>query len=264
VSYVARSVKYVTLVLASIVTILPIIVIVMASFKTHKEFYASSPLSPPSSWLNVDNYVTAFTKGLMLQGFANTAFILLFSIAGTIFIGSMAAYAIDRFEFRFKKTTVALFLLATLVPGVTTQVATFQVVHSLGLYNTRWAAIALFMGTDIVSIYIFIQFMRGIPKELDEAATLDGANHFTIYRRIILPLLIKGIGVYNEFYTPFLYMPARNLGVISTSLFRFRGPFSSQWEVIAAGVIIVIIPTLVIFLFLQRYIYNGFTSGATK
>ena len=209
----------------------------------------------------------------MLQGFANTAFILLFSIAGTILIGSMAAYAIDRFEFRFKKTTVALFLLATLVPGVTTQVATFQVVHSLGLYNTRWAAVALFMGTDIVSIYIFIQFMRGIPKELDEAATLDGANHFTIYRRIILPLLkpaiatvviIKGIGVYNEFYTPFLYMPARNLGVISTSLFRFRGPFSSQWEVIAAGVIIVIIPTLVIFLFLQRYIYNGFTSGATK
>lgn len=272
-SHVAKSVKYLTLVLASIVTILPIVVIVMASFKTHKEFYASSPLSPPASWFNLDNYVTAFTKGLMLQGFANTAFILLFSIAGTILIGSMAAYAIDRFEFRFKKTTVALFLLATLVPGVTTQVATFQVVHSLGLYNTRWAAVALFMGTDIVSIYIFIQFMRGIPKELDEAATLDGANHFTIYRRIILPLLkpaiatvviIKGIGVYNEFYTPFLYMPARNLGVISTSLFRFRGPFSSQWEVIAAGVIIVIIPTLVIFLFLQRYIYNGFTSGATK
>ena len=129
------------------------------------------------------------------------------------------------------------------------------------------------MGTDIVSIYIFLQFVRSIPRELDEAATLEGANHLTIFRKIIFPLLkpavatvviIKGIAVYNEFYIPFLYMPSRDLPVISTSLFRFTGPFGAHWEVIAAGVIIVIIPTLVVFLALQRFIYNGFTSGATK
>lgn len=156
---------------------------------------------------------------------------------------------------------------------MTTQVATFQVINSLGLYNTRAAVMLLFMGTDIVSIYIFVQFMRSIDKSLDEAAVLDGANHLTIYGRIILPLLkpaiatvviIKGIAIYNEFYIPFLYMPSRDLGVISTSLFRFKGPFGAQWEVISAGVIIVLIPTLLLFLFLQRYIYNGLTSGATK
>jgi ABC-type glycerol-3-phosphate transport system permease component len=194
-------------------------------------------------------------------------------VTGTILIGSMAAYAIDRFEFRLKRTVIALFLLATLVPAVTTQVATFQVINQLGLFNTRWSAIALFLGTDIVSILIFTQFLRGVPRELDEAAALDGAGPFTIYWRIILPLLkpaiatvviIKSIAIYNEFYIPFLYMPSSDLGVISTSLFRFKGPFGAQWEVISAGVIIVIVPTLVVFLALQRFIYNGFTSGATK
>jgi multiple sugar transport system permease protein len=100
---------------------------------------------------------------------------------------------------------------------VTTQVATFQVVGRLGLFNTRWSAIALFLGTDIISIYIFQQFLRGIPRELDEAAAL-----------------------------------------------RFKGPFSAQWEVIAAGAILVIVPTLLVFLALQRFIYNGLTTGATR
>jgi multiple sugar transport system permease protein len=185
----------------------------------------------------------------------------------------MTAYAIDRFTFRFKKLVVALFLLAALVPGVTTQVATFQIVNSFGMFNTRWAPIALYMGTDIVSIYIFLQFVRSIPTSLDEAARIDGANAFTIYRKIIFPLLkpaiatvviVKGITVYNDFYIPFLYMPSQDLGVISTSLFRFKGPFGAHWETISAGAILVILPTLIVFLCLQRYIYNGFTRGATR
>lgn len=266
------SLKYFTLVVASFVTLLPIGVIFMAAFKTKKEFRDSGPFDLPQSF-NLDNFVIAFTKGGMGPAFLNTVIILAVAITGTIIIGSMSAYALDRFKFRGRALVLGGFLLATLVPGVTTQVATFQVINALGLYDTRYAVMLLFMGTDIVSIYIFVQFMASIPRELDEAATLDGANHLTIFSRIIFPLLkpaiatvviIKGIAVYNEFYTPFLYMPSRELGVISTSLFRFKGPFGAQWEVIAAGVIIVLIPTLIVFLFLQKYIYNGLTQGATK
>ncbi|MFY1670481.1 carbohydrate ABC transporter permease [Plantactinospora sp. WMMB334] len=269
----AVTLKYASLVVASLVVLLPLLVLLMASFKTNDEFINGAPFDPPGDWANLDNYVTAFTRGGMLRAFVNTSIILAVSLAGTVLIGSMAAYALDRFEFRFRRTIIMAFLLATLVPGVTTQVATFQVVDNLGLFNTRWSAILLFLGTDIISIYIFQQFLRGIPRELDESAALEGANHLTIYFRIILPLLkpaiatvviIKGITIYNEFYIPFLYMPDRDLGVISTSLFRFKGPFGAQWEVISAGVILVIIPTLIIFLLLQRFIYNGFTSGATK
>ncbi|QFU89355.1 carbohydrate ABC transporter permease [Amycolatopsis sp. YIM 10] len=268
-----RVLSYSSLVLVSLVMLVPLVVIFLGSLKQDAEFRSSGPFTPPENWLNLSNYATALVDGGMVGAFANTVLILVVSVAGTVLIGSMAAYAIDRFRFRFRKAVLSAFLVATLVPSVTTQVATFQVVNRLGLFDTRAAAIALFMGTDIVSIYIFLQFIRSIPRDLDEAAALDGASRLGVYWRIILPLLkpaiatvviIKGIAIYNEFYIPFLYMPSRDLGVISTSLFRFKGPFSAQWEVISAGVIIVVLPTLVVFLLLQRWIYRGFAAGATK
>lgn len=271
--YTARTLKYVSLVLAALVSLVPLVTIFMTSFKTQEEFRTTSPLTPPENWTNFSNFVTAFDSGGMITGFINTTIILIVSVTGTILIGTMAAYALDRFTFRGRRLVIFAFLLATLVPAVTTQVATFQVINALGLFNTRGAAMVLFMGTDIIAIYIFLQFMKSISPSLDEAAMIDGANRFTIYWRIILPLLkpaiatvviIKGIAVYNEFYIPFLYMPARDLGVISTSLFRFTGPFGSQWQVISAGTILVIVPTIIAFIFLQRYIYNGLTAGATK
>lgn len=271
-SALAATGKYASLIAWSLVALVPLVVLGITSLKSPKDYATSGPLDLPKS-LTFSNFTRAFTEAKMGEAFLNTTFILVISVAGTIIIGTMTAYALDRFQFRFKKLVVASFLVATLVPGVTTQVATFQVVNTLGLYNTRWAPIVLFLGTDIVSIYIFVQFMRSIPISLDEAAKLDGANHFRIYRSIIFPLLkpaiatviiIKGIAVYNEFYIPFLYMPDSDLGVISTSLFRFKGPLGTQWEVLSAGAVIVIVPTLIIFLLLQRWIYNGISAGATK
>ncbi len=266
--------KYGSLIVASIAILLPVVAIVLTSLKTETEADGSAgAFTAPGNWLNFANYKTAFVDGQLLQALFNTAIILLVSIVGTVIIGSMTAYAIDRFDFRFKKLVLALFLLATLVPAITTQVATFQVVNFFGLFDTRWSAILLYMGTDIVAIYIFIQFIRGIPIALDEAARIDGASTFTIYRTIILPnlkpaiatvIIIKGITTYNDFYIPFLYMPSDNLGTMSTALFRFKGPFGAHWEDIAAGTMLVMLPTLVIFLVLQRFIYNGFTSGAVK
>jgi ABC-type glycerol-3-phosphate transport system permease component len=265
--------KWASLILAALVVLIPLVVVLFAALKTHREYNATGPLTPPHNWFNLANFRTAWTNGDMLQGFLNTTIILVISLAGTILVGTLAAYAVSRFTFRLKRLVLALFLVAALVPGVTTQVATYQIVKSFGLIDTLWSAIALFLGTDIVSIYIFVQFMSSIPVSLDEAAVLDGASRFTVYRRVILPLMkpaiatvviIKGIAIYNEFYIPFLYLRSPNLSVISTALFRFKGPYGAQWEVIAACTMIVILPTVVIFLLLQRFIYNGITAGATK
>ncbi|MFF7378178.1 carbohydrate ABC transporter permease [Streptomyces massasporeus] len=271
---VTRVLVYLSLIAATAVVLLPLAAVFLTSLKTEKEMAdGSGALALPGDPFNFGNYVTAFQDGRMLSAFANTAIILVVAIGGTVLIGSMTAYAIDRFRFRFRTSVLALFLVAALVPGVTTQVATFQIVNSFGMFDSLWAPIALYMGTDIVSIYIFLQFVRSIPVSLDESARIDGANAFTVYRKVIFPLLkpaiatvviVKGITVYNDFYIPFLYMPSEDLGVISTSLFRFKGPFGAHWETISAGAILVIVPTLAVFLFLQRFIYNGFTRGATK
>lgn len=265
--------KYVVVIIGSLTAIVPILVVFFASFKTGPEYLDSTALMLPKSFLNIQNYLIAFNDGNMLTGFFNTTLILIISLSGAILLGTMVAYVINRFDFRLKKVILGAFLVATLIPSVTTQVATFQIINAFGLFNTRLAAIILYLGTDIIAIYIFIQFIAGISISLDEAAMMEGASYLTIYFKIILPLvkpaivtvmIIKGIAIYNDFYIPFLYMPKKSLQVVSTSLFKFMGPFGSNWEIISAAIIIAIIPTLIIFLLLQKYIYNGFTAGSVK
>nr|WP_307992876.1 carbohydrate ABC transporter permease [uncultured Niameybacter sp.] len=265
--------KYGILILGAIMSLLPLIVIFLGSFKTKEEFNSTGPLTLPENWLNFDNYITAFINGNMLDGFMNTIFVLVFSILATILTGTMTAYVLSRFDFMAKKLVKGLFLFATLIPGVTMQVSTFQIINGLGLFNTIWSSIVIFAGTDIIAIYIFLQYLDNISLSLDESAIMDGASYLKVYRTIIMPLLkpaivtvliIKGVAIYNDFYTPFLYMPKTELQVISTSLFKFKGPYGTEWQVICAGIMVAVIPTLIIFLFLQRHIYSGFTQGAVK
>lgn len=131
----------------------------------------------------------------------------------------------------------------------------------------------IWLGADAIVIFIYLQFMETIPKDLDEAAMMEGASYFRIYGSIIFPLLkpatatvliIRSIWMYNDFYIPFLYMPRQDLAVVSTFLYKFQGPFNSEWNVICAGVILAIIPTITIFLFMQKYIYSGLAKGAVK
>lgn len=271
--FLTATLKYLSLLLGCMVALLPLLVIFISSFKSENEFYNTPIFSLPANLFNLQNYSDAITGGQMLQGFLNTAIIVVASCAGTIIIGSMTAYVLSRFNFKFNSFVSALFLLAALIPTVSTQVATFQIIKALDLFNKMGSNIILFLGTDIISVYIFLQFLNGIPRDLDEAALMDGASFFEIYRTVILPLLkpaiatvliIKVVAIYNDFYTPFLYMPGKGLGVISTSLFRFIGPYQAHWQVICAGVVITIIPTLIIFLILQKYIYNGLIQGSVK
>jgi raffinose/stachyose/melibiose transport system permease protein len=270
---VAIFLKYLSLLAAAAVIILPILVILLGSFKGKAEFFQSGPFDLPRNFLDFTNYITAFVKGKMLLGLANTFILVACTAVGTILTGTMTAYILDRFQFKLNKIIRLLFLWVTLIPGVTTQVATFKIVHALGVYNTRFAGIILSIGTDVVALYIFLQFLESIPRSLDESAIIDGAGYFRVYRRIILPLLtpaittvliIKCVAVYNDFYMPFLYMPKQSLQVISTVLFKFKGPYGTQWEIICAGVMIAIIPTLIAFLALQKKIYNGLIQGAVK
>ncbi|MEO2601821.1 carbohydrate ABC transporter permease [Clostridium butyricum] len=265
--------KYAFLILLVIVFILPILTVLFASFKTGTEYASTSVLTLPESFFNFDNFIEAFTKGNMLNGFKNTVIILIFSLAGAVLTGSMAAYVFSRFKSKFTKFVNGMFLVAVMIPAIATQVATFQIISALGLFNTRLAPIILYIGTDIMTIYIFLQFLDNISVSLDESAIIDGANYFQIFFKIILPLLspavitvliTKGVGLYNDFYTPFLYTPSADLLTLSTTLFKFKGPFGAHWEVISAGIIVVMIPTIIVFLTLQKQIYSGLVSGSVK
>ncbi|MBE6063739.1 MAG: carbohydrate ABC transporter permease [Clostridium butyricum] len=265
--------KYLSLFILVLVFIIPILTVFFAAFKTGEEYGASSVLALPNSFFNFDNFIQAFKDGNMLNGFKNTVIILVFSLIGAVLSGSMSAYIFSRFKTKVSKFVNGMFLVAVMIPGIATQVATFQIVSALGLFNTRLAPIILYLGTDIMTIYIFLQFLDNISVSLDESAIIDGANYFQIFFKIILPLLspaiitvliTKGVAIYNDFYTPFLYTPKAELLTLSTTLFKFKGPFGAHWEVISAGIIVVMIPTLIVFLILQKQIYSGLVSGSVK
>ena len=264
--------KYAVLVIACLVVFIPLVVVFLGSFKNNTEFLSSNVFALPQK-LEWSNYKTAFMDGNVLLGLKNTGIILVISCIGTIITGTMTAYVVQRFNTLFGKIMKGAFLVATLFPNIAMQVTVYRIMNSFHLVGHMAAPIILYIGTDIISIYIFIQFLNNISYSLDESAIMDGASYFTVYLKIILPLLkpaiatvltIKMISIYNDFYTPQLYMPSEKLAVVSTALYRFIGPYGAKWEIIFAGIVICIIPTLIIFLCLQKQIYAGLVNGSVK
>ncbi len=264
--------KYAVLVIACLVVFIPLVVVFLGSFKNNTEFLSSNVFALPQK-LEWNNYKTAFMGGNVLLGLKNTGIILVISCIGTIITGTMTAYVVQRFNTLFGKIMKGAFLVATLFPNIAMQVTVYRIMNSFHLVGHMAAPIILYIGTDIISIYIFIQFLNNISYSLDESAIMDGASYFTVYLKIILPLLkpaiatvltIKMISIYNDFYTPQLYMPSEKLAVVSTALYRFIGPYGAKWEIIFAGIVICIIPTLIIFLCLQKQIYAGLVNGSVK
>jgi multiple sugar transport system permease protein len=270
--FLAKLAMHIFMWLAVLMVIIPLLVVIIGSFKTNKEFFNTEVFTLPDK-LNIANYKEAFIGGKVLLGLRNTLIIIVISCAGTIITGTMTAFVLQRFRTMLSRFIKAAFLLATLLPNISMQVTVFQIVNKMGLYDSMLAPIILYIGTDIISITIFIQFLNNISVSLDESAIVDGASYPRIYFSIILPnllpaiatvLIIKFVGIYNDFYTAQLYMPSKKLGVVSTALYRFIGPYGAKWEIIFAGIVICIIPTLIMFLALQKYIYNGLVSGSVK
>lgn len=264
--------KYASLIIALFIVLFPIYSVVVGAFKTQVEYY-NSGLRLPENFLNFDNFKKVYKIGKLALGFKNILIILAVSLAGNILMGTMVAYALGRFDFKMKKPIMGLYLAVQIIPLVTTQVATFSVIKALGVYNTMFAPMLLYMGADVLQIVIYLQFVNSIPKDLDESAMIEGASLFKIYRSVIFPLLapatatlviLKTISIYNDFYVPYLYMPSRKLQVVSTAIYNFVGPNAAQLNVISAGILIIFIPTVILFLLLQRYIFAGVTSGAVK
>lgn len=265
--------KYTTLILASFAVLVPPYSVLMASFKTLDEYYNTSKVGLPETFMNFTNYVKVFTDGDLGLAFLNTGTILLVSLFFTILFGTQVAYVLSRFEFRGKKLVLLAYVVAMVIPAVTTQVATFEVIKTLGLINNKASVVLLYIGADVVMIYVFLQFMKGIPEELDEAAKMEGASYFLIYRTIILPLLkpaiatiiiLRTIFIYNDFYFPLLYLPESSQVTVSTALYKFTSVFGTEWTTISAGIVIILVPSIVVFLTLQKQIYSGVTNGAVK
>ena len=263
--------KYVLLIFAAFVALVPIVSCIFTAFKTEEEYASTNVITLPKNFLNFDNFIIAWNKANMGKAFLNSFIILICVLAGSIMISAMLAYVLNRFKFPGNKLIRNLFTIATLIPGIASQVTVYQIMTALHLVNSMPGYIILMMGTDVITIYIFLQFFENLSSTLDESAILDGCTYFGVFFKILLPLLkpaivtsaiLKGVSTYNEYYMANLYLQDKTkYQVVATSLYVFSGPMGNQYNYICAGVIITIIPALIVFLLCQDQIYSGMAAG---
>ena len=266
--------KYVLLIFAAFVALVPIVSCVITAFKSVEEYQSTNVMVLPKSWTYFENFKTAWQQANMGSAFLNSFFIVICVLVGSVFISAMLAYVLNRFKFPGNELIRNLFMIATLIPGIASQVTVYQIMTALNLVNTMHGYIILMLGTDVITIYIFLQFFENLSVSLDESAIMDGCTYFGAFFRILFPLLkpaivtsaiLKGVSTYNEYYMAGLYLQDKTrYQVVSTSLYVFTGPMGSQYNYICAGVLITIIPALIIFLLCQDQIYSGMAAGAVK
>ena len=266
-----KIIRYVFLVIASLFVIIPLVPLIFMAFKTGAEYSSTSVLEPPASFLNAYNFTYAIKVGKLGKAFINTAIILVISLGLQVTFTSMVAYVLHRFDFLGKKVVKLLFTLTMFIPVVATQTLIFRMMYAVKLINTMWSVIILYAGVGIVGIYIMLNQLDSISKELDEAAYIDGAGYFHTFFKIIFPLMkpacttlviINGIGLYNDFYIPNLYLN-RDVQTFTVALYKFFGSMATPFEIVSAAIIIGMVPIMIVFIFLQKYIYNGL-AGSVK
>ncbi|CAN7251047.1 carbohydrate ABC transporter permease [Paenibacillus sp. LjRoot153] len=268
-----RLFNYAILLLFVIMVLTPILIVFLVSFKSNQEYIYSHVWDLPKSFLNFENFSVYWKRGKMMLGFKNVGILILVALLTSIFMGTMVAFVVTRFQFRFRKLLLGMYVFAAVLPTTTTAIATFTIIKSLHLYNTLTAGLVLYSAAGVLDIYMFMQFMYKIPTELDQSARVEGASYWRVYWSLILPLMrpaiatisiLKVVSIYNDFFVPTVYMPSSKLSTITSGLMLFTQDRASQWNVLSAGIIAVLLPTLIIYLLAQRFIISGVTDGAVK
>jgi multiple sugar transport system permease protein len=274
--YVGQTLRYLLLVVIGFILLLPFLLAAIGSFKADAEIIAYPPKLLPAQWL-WQNWVTVWNTdigqgGTFPRWLFNTAFLSV-TIAVLEVIGcSMAAYAFSRLDFPGRDLVFYLMLGTMMVPGAVTLIPGYVLMSKLKLINTYWSLIL----PGIVSagaIFILTQFFRSIPRDLEEAAIIDGASHLQLYRNVILPLarpalltvfILQFQAMWNNFLTPLLYLDQPKMYVLNVALSIFRQQYKAQWNLILVGAMFNAIPILILFFLFSRYYVEGATYTGMK
>lgn len=270
-SSTARRIKiasYLVLVVFSAFYILPIVMLVNTSFKSLGDFF-KDPIGPAPD-PSFTNFADAWDLANFPTYLANTA--LYAGIATGIFVltSLFVAFPIARGYFKGSKALLTMYVVALFLPPAL--IPQFQLILNLGVYNTRPGYILLFL-VNPIGMIILVNYMKSIPKELDESAAVDGSSYTRFVFKIIFPLIrpavatvtvLHAIGIWNELILPTIYLTNSDYYPITRGLIVFEGVYGSNWPALAAAVLMLMIPMLVLFMFLQRYIISGLTAGSVK
>lgn len=250
----------------------PIFLMLLSSFKSSREILRD-PFALPQRF-NFENYVTAWTEGNFSTYFGNSVFVTACALVLVLTLGSLAAYPLGRYAFRGKSWLMAYFLAGLMLPVRLGILPLFFLMRSLGLLNTPWSLILIYAASGLpFTIFVLANFFETLPKELEEAARLDGASEVRIFAQVMLPLVRPALATvaifnfipwWNDFFFPLIFIRAERYKTLPLGLFSFFGEHQNDWALLFAGLTITALPLLILYLFASRQIIKGLTSGALK
>lgn len=264
--------RYGVMVFVLIVSIYPILWVFTSSFKSRMDIM-NSPLKLPTQ-LFLNGYAEVFRTTPVLTYFKNSLIVATTSTVFSVIIVALAAYVVARFDFRFKSAIVAMFASTMFIPTIAISYPIFRMIKSLGLYDTKTGLILTYMSFNIaVSFFVIRSYILSIPKDLDEAALIDGAGYGTIFFRIILPIARPGIvsaaiitflGNWNDFYYALLLTGGDRSRTMPVMVYNFTSSFRGNLCAMFASMVISMLPTILLFSLTSEQIVKSMSDGAVK
>ncbi len=275
IALVGRILKWIFVGLMCVFTLYPVIYTLLGSFKTNAELTLGGGIFP-QEW-QFENYVYAFRQLDFGKYTVNSVVLALLTVAFTLFTASMAAYVIARRDFPGKKLLTAAYLCSMFISvGSVALYPLYSLLHALGLTSNMVGLALLLTGGQAANIFMVSGFVRSVPKELDEAAIIDGAGTFRVFWQIIVPAIKPILGVialfafraaWNEFVTAQVFtMSNPGLKTLSVAVanLRYSANAAAEWHIMTAGASIALIPILIVYLLANRQFITGLTAGAVK
>lgn len=260
------------LALYAVIVLLPLLFVVFLSFKDIPGILGT-PLKWPSHW-NTSNYSQAWSQGGLLHLLINSVVVAAVAVVGMLLLSSFVAFVIARYQFAGNQALFLFFMSGMALPIQLVALPIFVLVRNLGLLNSLWGlVIVMAAGGMSFSVFVLTNFMRNIPNDLQEAATIDGAGPLRVYWHVVLPLvrpalsivaIFQFLAVWKEFFLPLLLIQDASRMTVAVGLLNFVGEYSTQWELLLAGIVIVSLPTIVGFALVARQFRRNMMAGAVK
>ena len=262
---------YLILIILALTMLLPFLWMVSTSLMGELEVYQFPPKFVPSTW-KLSNFVEALTLQPFGWFFLNTFIVSAASVVGQLIFCSMAAYAFARLRFRGRDRMFGLYLATMMIPAIVTIIPSFLIITKFGWMNTYWA---LFTPTlsSVWGIFLLRQFFQSIPRDLEDAARIDGASEFTIFWKIILPLskpalatlaIFAFMGSWKDFPWPLIVTNRTDMRTVEVGIANFSSLYQTDWPHQMAAAVVVMLPIVLAFFIAQKYFVRGITMTGLK
>lgn len=264
---------WLALIILAVIWIAPFVFIVFTALKTQAAITGGNAFLPPASpqW---QNFAKAWVRGNFSTTMFNSALITVIKVPFGILISAMAAYSLSRIQWRGQRIIFLLIVFGTMIPFQVMLAPIFGVVNGFHLINTHIGVILPYLAFGVpYQVFILYGFFKEVPRELSEAAQIDGASHFTIFWRIFLPvslpvlsalLILDFVSTWNEFAMALVILQAKQMWTLPLGLMSFQSQFSSNYGELNSAIVMTVLPAVIVYMIFQRYFVSGLTSGAIK